>query len=158
MLSAGPEQLGPARPQTPRQRFSPLHPDPVNSPAADKRHPLPVRDGDGDGKWKNALRVVWKSAGSRGTGNGKRLEGRRKKKASPVFYTHSSTTGLMTGLFLFVKIQPSTGKHTKGSQVEVVRQKTGFMHASASAGDQSHTAAQSDSVRAKQVMPRIPGP
>ena len=85
VMNAGPGQLGPARPQTPRQRFPPLHPDSANSPAADKRRFPPVS--------------------TRGTCYGKMPRGRRKKKTG-----REEEKVDLTGQGLCGRIKMKTGK------------------------------------------------
>ncbi len=58
----GPGRMGPARPQTPRQRFSPLHPDSAKGPATDKRQ-FPPATTRGTRLRKNALTAAQKNTG-----------------------------------------------------------------------------------------------
>ena len=114
---------GTARPQTPRQRFHPC--TPIRRTARPPTNGTPA--------WNERTETEKCPAGGRGKAPGR---GGRETGKDPVF-TQSSTTGLMTGLFLYVKIRPSTGDTHKRVPGRRCPAKNGFRHAALPAGDQA---------------------
>ena len=85
VTGVGPGRMGPARPQTPRQRLSPLHPGLAKGPDADKRR-FPPASTRGTGLREKALRAAQINAGDGITGKSsmggaeKSLKGGAKKE------------------------------------------------------------------------------